>query len=408
MNNIDNIISMQLNPTQAMARSGLIGCAVNGDEDAVKMLKALKTDAPSASPPLNTDNDVFRKVASAYSTAAWVRHYVTDMLFKALRMSTFVDLGCGVNHRGVSFSKMKDIRYYGIDLPRIIDEARQATLSLIMGVHLDNRIRLSAVDITDYDSLRFAVNAREPVFIATEGLMMYLTEKEMLTAAENINRLLSEFGGVWVTNDMYAKELNDSIIDMLFPVSGNDARSAVKTMLSGKTKGLIFENSFTSLKGPEHEHFMQELGFNCREMKVWQYLERLDIPAEIRPAFKDMMFRIFTSDICDSRYKEAVRKSSFTVDSVNEAGNITLTVSGRIDTITAPKLIEAFELRMKDPVAKSLSVDMSGCAYISSAGLRAMMMMYKHMKKTGGEFFIKNLRPEVYEIISVTGFSDFM
>ena len=91
-----------------------------------------------------------------------------------------------------------------------------------------------------------------------------------------------------------------------------------------------------------------------------------------------------------------------------DEGDITLTVSGRIDTITAPKLIEAFELRMKDPVAKSLSVDMSGCAYISSAGLRAMMMMYKHMKKTGGEFFIKNLRPEVYEIISVTGFSDFM
>ena len=63
---------------------------------------------------------------------------------------------------------------------------------------------------------------------------------------------------------------------------------------------------------------------------------------------------------------------------------------------------------MKDPVINSINVDMSSCPYISSAGIRALLMMYKRITKQGGTFSMKDLRPEVYEIIDVTGFSDFM
>ncbi len=410
MNNIENVITMQLNPTQAMAHSGLIGCAANGDEDAIAMLKTIKEKSiiTSPSPTPQKEVDLLRKVSAAYCSVAWARHYVTDTLFNALRMSNFVDLGCGINQRSIRYSRMKDVHYFGIDFPRVIDAVRQTTLSIIAGAYLDYRIHLCATDVTDYDSLRFAINARGPIFITTEGLMMYLTEKEMITAVENINRLLSEFGGVWVTDDMYAKEFNDSVMKELFPVAEKDAGTAVNNLMTNTSKGIVFDNSFVTLKDDEHDRFMADLGFNSRNINVWKYITNLKIPPEIRSAFKNMRFKLFTSEIYDSRTKSTVTKSRFDVDSTNEAGEVTIKISGRLDTVTAPKLIKVFEERMKDPIFNSINVDMSSCPYISSAGIRALLMIYKRVTKQGGTFSMKNLCPEVYEIIEVTGFSDFM
>ena len=71
------------------------------------------------------ENDTVTKAAMAYGTVAWVRHTMTDMLFKALKMSAFVDIGCGYNHRSIAFSRMENKYYYGIDLPAVIGDLRR-------------------------------------------------------------------------------------------------------------------------------------------------------------------------------------------------------------------------------------------------------------------------------------------
>ena len=411
----DNNLSVILNPTQSVARSGLIGCASNGDRDAVKLLQVMKNDNTfenmqneAGADTLIPENDTVTKAAMAYGTVAWVRHTMTDMLFKALKMSAFVDIGCGYNHRSIAFSRMENKYYYGIDLPAVIGDLRRYIMQIIPGAHLDNRIRLLAVDVTDYDTLRYSINCKGPLFIATEGLMMYLTEKEMITAAQNIRKLLDEFGGVWITNDPFARELNDSVINTLFPGGGDGLNKTLGSLTLEKDNNIIFDNSFINLKGINHERFMQKLGFSSRTIDVGYHTKEIRIPEEIKPAFAKMKYMIFTSSEFDALLNNTVSKSKFSVDSVNRSGEITLRINGRLDTVTSPELIEEFERLMKDPLSFSVTVNMEKCPYISSAGIRAFLIIYKRMHKIGGSFELINLRPEVYDIITTTGMSQFL
>lgn len=54
---------------------------------------------------------------------------------------------------------------------------------------------------------------------------------------------------------------------------------------------------------------------------------------------------------------------------------------------------------------ESIILDFSHVPYISSAGLRTIMKLYKEMRSKDGKFQIKNVRKDVADIFQVTGFS---
>ena len=56
---------------------------------------------------------------------------------------------------------------------------------------------------------------------------------------------------------------------------------------------------------------------------------------------------------------------------------VTLEITGRIDTTTAPNLESVINELLED--AKELIFDMSGVEYISSAGIRVLLGAYKKM-----------------------------
>ena len=43
--------------------------------------------------------------------------------------------------------------------------------------------------------------------------------------------------------------------------------------------------------------------------------------------------------------------------------------------------------------------------YVSSAGLRLLLMLQKGMKNKGGSFRLKNIQNDIMEILNITGFS---
>ena len=81
---------------------------------------------------------------------------------------------------------------------------------------------------------------------------------------------------------------------------------------------------------------------------------------------------------------------------------MTITVVGRVDTTTSPELAAALKL---DGV-KDLTLDLTGVSYMSSAGLRCLLMAQKTMTAAGGEVRIKGVQPVVKEVLDITGFSD--
>lgn len=52
-------------------------------------------------------------------------------------------------------------------------------------------------------------------------------------------------------------------------------------------------------------------------------------------------------------------------------------------------------------------MDLEACAYISSAGLRLLLMAAKQMAAIGGGMALSGLSPEVQDVMEMTGFNNF-
>ena len=85
-----------------------------------------------------------------------------------------------------------------------------------------------------------------------------------------------------------------------------------------------------------------------------------------------------------------------------DGSRMTMVVAGRVDTTTSPELAAALRL---DGIT-DLTLDISGVSYMSSAGLRCLLMAQKGMIAAGGQMRIAGAQPVVKEVLDITGFSD--
>ena len=84
--------------------------------------------------------------------------------------------------------------------------------------------------------------------------------------------------------------------------------------------------------------------------------------------------------------------------------NVTIAVTGRVDTTTAPE----FEAGLRLAGTETLTLDLSGVPYMSSAGLRCLLTAQKTMMAGGGTMTIVGVRPAVMEVLELTGFSNIL
>ena len=92
-----------------------------------------------------------------------------------------------------------------------------------------------------------------------------------------------------------------------------------------------------------------------------------------------------------------------TITKENRDGTLVISLSGRLDTLTAPELEK--ELNASLPSADKLVIDLTDLAYISSAGLRTLLSAHKVMSVKGG-MTVTGANELVSEVFDVTGFSD--
>lgn len=94
-----------------------------------------------------------------------------------------------------------------------------------------------------------------------------------------------------------------------------------------------------------------------------------------------------------------------TIEKTTNGSEMTLTLNGRLDTITAPQL----ETELKSSIAgvETLIFDFTALEYLSSAGLRVLLAAQKIMNKQG-QMIVRNVNETIAEIFEVTGFSDIL
>lgn len=94
-----------------------------------------------------------------------------------------------------------------------------------------------------------------------------------------------------------------------------------------------------------------------------------------------------------------------TIEKTLNGTELNVTLTGRLDTTTAPQL--ETEVKLNIVGVKTLILDFAGLEYLSSAGLRVLLAAQKTMNKQG-EMIIKNVNETINEIFEVTGFIDIL
>lgn len=94
------------------------------------------------------------------------------------------------------------------------------------------------------------------------------------------------------------------------------------------------------------------------------------------------------------------------IDLNKSENTLVVAVTGSIDTLTAGE----FEQTVNDNYAgiSNIILDFANVEYVSSAGLRVIMTIDKHIDSIDGNLTLKNINSDVLEVFEMTGFDELL
>jgi len=89
----------------------------------------------------------------------------------------------------------------------------------------------------------------------------------------------------------------------------------------------------------------------------------------------------------------------------HEGGVAVIAIEGSIDGKTAPLVRQEIAPSLEG--AKSAIIDLSKVDYLSSAGLRLLLLMYREFSAKSGKLVLLGLSEDIRTVMSHTGFLNF-
>ncbi len=404
----------EVNPVYSTAQSCMQIVAKLGDAESEELRKKLgftQFGEDSKSRAANIPQEVLialGKIQPALMACVESRFFSSNNFIKETGTKQVLDLPCGYTARGMKLAK-SGVRYYGTDLPAVIDVMAPAVKDMIA----DENISYTAVDATNYASLRKALEGAEgELHITTEGLLMYFTQPELETVFGNIRKLLLEFGGRWVTLDNELNRATNNLVGAVISDMPKEEAMKIANIAAGTvSKTTLTNNVYFDDDIEKAKKFVSDMGFDLELVPMSKYLpeslvsfsglsdenrkKAMEVLASIN--YWVMTAKPGTVDefVCtEDNFKADVKLT-------NDTLNISLT--GRLDTISAPGLLAAYREAEAKGGITSVCIDMKQLEYISSAGLRVLLIMRKAVKDEKS-FSLININDTVQEIIETTGF----
>ena len=274
-----------------------------------------------------------------------------------------------------------------------------------------------------------ADKAKGPVCIATEGLTIYLTPEEMKQLLVNIRRILAEKGGCWLNADAETFEYHMAVFKAVAGERAMEFLIAARKGFSGQSDTDLHKNNASVVNNTggkmsvDYEKIEAQYKSNGLLVEKIPYY-RDDIKLQLFDAMtkeeieklKENMKHVNVWKVtADPDFKEDGVTADlseisidtnlpFEVKSNFNDGLLEISIQGRMDTITAPEVLKQFQESGEGITA--IHVDVSKMAYISSAGLRVLLIMYKSLGDKD-KFVMTGINAAVREIIETTGFGEF-
>jgi anti-anti-sigma factor len=91
----------------------------------------------------------------------------------------------------------------------------------------------------------------------------------------------------------------------------------------------------------------------------------------------------------------------------NSESTVVLHTAGRVDSNTAALLQEPL-LRAAEAPTRAVELDLAEVSYMSSAGLRVIVLAAKTLQKRGERLRLVNVPPQIYNVLNLAGFTSFI
>lgn len=404
----------EVNPVFHTAESCLLVNAQLGDTDAARILEHLefykkvsKSDEANMTPEMR--EFAAHSLNPGFNAMVEARFGSSSRLILESGYRRVVDLPCGYTPRGIKLANTS-LRYYGLDLPAVIDEMAGA---VEQEIGKNKRISYRAVDATNYDSLKQALrDAEGPLLITTEGMLMYFIQTELDEVFRNIRSLLLEYGGEWVTSDNEMLAAQNRLMTCLLDNDPEEMEKLRKFTEERIAKAAPPGNEFLRVQAVS---YVEDMGFDLTKVPVFDYLPEplhaLSAFSEekqkaARETFREMYFWVMTPNR-DESLPFMQEGESYRLSAEVHGSRFFVSVSGRLDTITAPEFLSVFRKASEKTAISRITIDMDGLSYLSSAGLRALMIMRKTVKDPSGFRIVRACR-EVKDIIMNAGLEEFL
>jgi anti-anti-sigma factor len=391
-----------VNPTYLTAKSTVFLLAVAGNEDAKRMIAGLGLEDSLAkrdpSDTLVSEADA-KALMTGVAVAIEARYAALSRTLKNDGCKNLLDIACGYTPRAI-FCKNNGISYAGLDVPVVAEELQGFADKESLGKVYHGG------DATNAASLNAAVDGFEgKVLISSEGLLGYLSTSEFEQLLDGIRQILEKHSGAFVTSDMGVDYELFATANMSSPEAYDASRK--RTMEQSD----IYNEGVVHMDHDKIKAFIEARGFKVEKVPFYHGDENLSMLQGIPEQWRDKYIELLNNACVwkmtlDPNYTQkasvsgAEKIENLTVDYQTIGGVLEMTVSGRIDTISAPAILKVFD-ECGDGIT-AVRVKADELEYISSAGLRTMMIMVKKLGQ--GNVTVEGASDDVKEIFSMTGF----
>ncbi len=92
------------------------------------------------------------------------------------------------------------------------------------------------------------------------------------------------------------------------------------------------------------------------------------------------------------------------IQSSFDGTRLTIALTGVLDTQRAPELNQTIQEHIGE--AEEVNFDFAGLEYLTSAGLRVLLVAQQQMDDRNGRMTFRNVSEEIMELFEMTGFTD--
>jgi len=410
--NVDGELLERANPIFNTAKMTLYQLAASGDEDSIRLVEKLGFTEDTQNSATTTSDAVKLLIESLLMD---MRYHTIEKLAMEEGDFTEIDLPCGYLPKALRYTKAGH-RFVGLDLPAAIREIEPA-MNTLLNEEQKQLVKFAGVDATNYVSLKSALSDVEgKVVITTEGLMVYFNDSEVGALCDNIKRILDEHGGCWLTIDPEWLMAYVLVVQAMLGDKALEALDSIQKRVEDKSGSNVKGNALVIYPKDDIKEdinkamgFLTKHGLKAERMIVADHMPELKIFKKLKPeqaaAIKEAMklnaYWKITSMGAQAGIEEidtsGIAQKDFDIKAKIEGEKLFISLTGRIDSLTAPGILSLYEKTAKN--IKAVYVDCADLYYISSAGLRVLLIMKKN-----GDVFLENVRPQVMEILETTGF----